>query len=142
MRHLKKTLKVLLLIAVAGAAVILLLWACLLHLAQGEWGATHEYSILQGLEFRNRDLDHARAFIVEPHDEHTDIDAFGVPALDRESGYVWFIANPKTPPNIKVTPDDAPFSITDDDLVEIKQRLQLDPEIEAYLRENRRQAEQ
>lgn len=133
----KKFLKIALVLIVMVAGCILLLRAAVLHFADGELGAAHEYSVLQGYEFRGRDMAHDSSFIIKARDEDTNADVLGLPRLDTEKGYVWFITNPQTTPKVKLIPEGAPFSITDDDLIEVKQRLELMPEVEHYLLEHR-----
>ncbi|TFZ42183.1 hypothetical protein E5C33_20800 [Stenotrophomonas maltophilia] len=140
MRHLRKPLLILILAALTAGAAVLMLRAALLHLADGEWGASHEYSVLQGYEFRSRNMRHSSTVILEPRGNGAEVDVLGLPRLDQDAGYVWFVANPRTLPAVKAIPETASFAVSDDDLAAIKQRLQLDPRVESYLRTHRRHA--
>jgi hypothetical protein len=98
-----------------------------------ELAAKQEYSLLQGYEHDFRNSAHHESYIVIREARGTRFNLVGLPISDRNSGYLWIVANPNSPPEVKQLPTDARFKVTKRTFEGIQGSVDLSPAIEAYL---------
>jgi hypothetical protein len=103
------------------------------HLAGEGVGSKQEYSVLQALEYDYRALDQTQPVIIKTHVLSSAYNVVGFPKEGSPKGYVWLIANPVEEPLIKQLPVDAEFRLERANLEMIERKVDLNPEVKAYL---------
>jgi hypothetical protein len=105
---------------------------------EGELADKSEWSVLQGVEAAHRNAVHASPALVVRHALNSDYTAIGFPARDRNTGYVWVLANPTTKPCVKQLPHDEDFVVTAGVVGWLKSRTAIHPRVREYLESSRR----
>jgi hypothetical protein len=99
----------------------------------GELATKREYSVLEGVESQERSRVHAGAPLVRKHALDSEYDAIGLPLKGSNRGYVWIIAKSDTLPDVKVLPEDAPFTVTPSQVADVAKQVVLSKEVQDYL---------
>lgn len=101
--------------------------------SSGEMATKREYSVLEGVESKERGRAHAGVPVVRKRALGSEYDAVGLPSKGTDHGYVWIIAKSDTLPDIKVLPESALFTITPNQVAEVAKQVVLSREVQDYL---------
>jgi len=92
-----------------------------------------DWSVLRGVENTHRLEDTRKPFLIIERANGSNLNVVGLPTTD-STGYVWIIANPTSEPAVKQMPSTSAFSLTQDQYDNISAKVQLHPEVAAFLR--------
>lgn len=93
----------------------------------------HEYSVLQTMEFRHRELPRDRDYRIYRNALDSDLTVIAFPRAKSKTGYVWLLANSKTPPRDKSLPGNEGFIVTPETLAALRAEVDLSPEVDRYI---------
>jgi hypothetical protein len=93
-----------------------------------------EWSVLQGVEHMHRLEEARKPFLIIEQANGSNLNVVGLPIVEQSMGYVWIIANPTSEPAVKRMPSTSGFSLTQEQYDTISRKVQLHPEVAAYLR--------
>jgi len=93
----------------------------------------HEYSVLQAMDFRDGERPRDRDYHIYRNAADSDLTVIAFPRAKGETGYVWLLANSKTPPRDKSLPGDEDFIVTPQALAALRAEVDLSPEVDRYI---------
>lgn len=130
--------KILLVLALAGSAAIFM--GSIAHKAtmfsenaDGELAQKNEWSVLQVVEYENRDKENAGGPRLIANAAGSTFVVLGLPLVNQNKGYAWLLLNPSSKPTIKLLPSDAQFSLSKKDFELLKAKTQLEHDLSNFL---------
>jgi len=92
----------------------------------------HEISVLQAMDARVGELPHDGDYRIYRNAAESELTAIAFPRAKGETGYVWLLANSRTPPRDKSVPDED-FIVTPRMLATLRAEVELSPEVDRYI---------
>ena len=92
----------------------------------------HEYSVLQAMSFRHRELPRDRDYRIYRNAAESELTVIAFPRAAGEAGHVWLLANSRIPPRDKSLPDED-FIVTPQVLAALRAEVELSPEVDRYI---------
>jgi hypothetical protein len=94
----------------------------------------HEYSVLHAMDARSGKRPRDSDYRIYRNAAESDLTVIAFPRAKSETGYVWLLANSRTPPRDKSVPDED-FVVTPQALAALRAEVELSPEVDRYIAE-------